>query len=1531
MTAQNSSLNLSAQRRALLDKLLDSSGLLAVSDDAIPIKAIEHKTVAPLSWAQQRLWFMQHMAPESSFYNVPVNLPLHGIINVKALQRALQYVVERHEVLRTVFPDNTGEPVQQVLPVDPMPLPLHDLSHVSPQDRPAAAHLAASEEARRPFDLHRGPMLRACLLKLSATEHHLLITLHHIVCDGWSMQILLRELAAAYEAIVKGIRITLPTLPIQYVDFSIWQRQHFSGKRLEHELNYWCGQLAELPQLALVTDRRRPTTPSFEGGFEDLRIGLEVLGPLKHLASVEGSTLFMVLLAGFAALLQRYGGGEDIALGAPIANRTRPETELLIGFFVNTLVFRIDVSGKPTFRELLRRVRQTSLDAYSHQDMPFEKLVDVLQPEREANRNPLFQAGLVLQNAWNIDSGAALPAESSGVTIERGTSIFDLAFHLHEHTSGVSGGLEYNTDLFYASTATRIVRHFCNLLQGAAANPDRTIDQIALEHTFEQHRLWHIFDSNKYQFDETPFIRQFERFAAASPGGLAVVSSSSSITYGDLDRMANCFSSELLTAGVRTAECVLVFLDRSPEAVAALLATLKTGAAFVPIDIELPSTRLRYIAEDTAARYVFTSRAAWARVQHELQDLGCRPLFADVLFRGVANPVTPQPLGDTAYIIYTSGSTGRPKGVIIGQHGLSNVLAAQRRILGTTSTSRVLQFASLSFDAAIFELGLAFGAGGTLVIPTADQRLPGPALAKFIDDQHITHAVLPPSALLACEATSLPSLNVLMAAGEACSVATVERWAPGRKFFNLYGPTETTIWATWERCEDVACDPTIGRPIDNMRAWVLDSNGLPAPVGVPGELCLAGAGLANGYLNRPELTEERFTQVKLDDGNVERIYRTGDLARMLADGRIDFIGRMDRQVKLRGHRIELGEIEAALQLHPEIAEAAVTVNENEAGNKRLVAYVVQGSGEKQHNKLAESQASLEQVKYWREIYDQAYSAIDAAGDQEFVISGWNSSYTDQPLAVDTMREWLDATVQRLCSLAPRRVAEIGCGTGLIVFRVAQRVQHYLATDFSQSALDHVASQVQRIGICGVEFQRCPAHEIGMHLDGAADLVVLNSVAQYFPSEQYLVDVIRAAVSAIGERGTIFIGDVRSLSLLRCFAVSVELYRAESELPLSALRERVSRRLLLEQELIIDPELFLSLATGLPSIHAVEILAKPGRQDNELTLFRYDVLLHVGWSPPTVEESATNDWTDIGSIAQLSTKLKTFDGSALMISNIPNSALEVELSAVALLDREDGLANAGELRTEVTHGSLFYCDLEQLRACAIEAGFSVELHMSGRHASGRIDAVFSRLDGRPLDQGRGPIPRRTLGEIGIPCRKWTNNPLQSTFARNMVPLIRTHLAQLLPSYMIPARIVLLEVMPRTVSGKIDHHRLPPVDRARPGQGTEYIAPTTNAEVRLAAIWSEVLQVEQVGRNDNFFELGGDSILSIQVVSRAREAGLLIEPNDIFAHKTLSLLARAAKLTDGKAHKAEEASTFAQHVRAGDLATLLSRLSGSKGAL
>ncbi len=905
-----------------------------------------------LSFAQERLWFLDQLLPGSPLYNIATALPLPGPLDLAALQRSLDEIVRRHEALRTTFRLAGTEPVQVVASPAPVALPVDDLVSLPEGARQAEARRLAAQEAGHVFDLTRGPLLRARLLRLAATEHLLLLTMHHIVSDGWSLGVLQRELEALYPAYVRGQASPLAPLPIQYADYALWQRSYLSGATLEELLGYWRQQLAGMPMvLEVPTDRRRPAVQRFRGAWRHFEVDAAVSEALQALARQAGVTLFMTLLAAFKVLLYRYTGQDDVVVGTPIANRTRREIEGLIGFFVNTLVLRTPLGGDPSVRALLRRVRTVTLGAYAHQDLPFERLVEALQPERSLSHSPLFQVVFTLQNLPTSAQDGRSPEHAAGTRRAAsepspdaagiGTAKFDLSLAMQETGRGLEGTFEYSTDLFDHATITRMIGHFQTLLAGIVADPDQRLSALPLLTAAERRTL--LVDWNDTQGDvaHACIHHLFEAQARQTPDALAVVYEDASLTYGALDRRSTQLGHYLRTLGVGPERLVGLCLERSPEMVVAVLGVLKAGGAYVPLDPAYPAERLRFMLEDAGVGVLLTQEALAERLpDHTARVVYLEQVQAEIA-RQPLEPVEGGADGQTlAYVIYTSGSTGTPKGVMVAHRGLCSLAASQRRVIGLGPSDRTLQFSSLSYDIWMWDFLLAVGAGATLCLAPEAARSGGEALLALIRRQALTAITLLPSVLATVPAAEVASLQTVIVGAEVCPAELVDRWGARYRFFNGYGPTEASVTATMARCLPGTDRPSIGRPFVDVRVYVLDAWQRPVPVGVPGEVYLGGAGLARGYLRRPGLTAERFVPDGLSGVPGARLYRTGDRARYLPDGRLDFLGRLDRQVKLRGYRIELGEIEAVLRQHPSVAACAVVRWEAEPGSERLVAYVV---------------------------------------------------------------------------------------------------------------------------------------------------------------------------------------------------------------------------------------------------------------------------------------------------------------------------------------------------------------------------------------------------------------------------------------------------------------------------------------------------------------------------------------------------------------------------------------------------------------
>jgi amino acid adenylation domain-containing protein len=923
--------------------------------DAIPRRPASDAPL-PLSYSQRQLWFLDQLAPGNPFYNNPAALGLHGPLDVAALEQALTEVVRRHEALRTVFESVDGEPRQVIRPAWPVALPVTDLSPLPEAERRDHARHAAEANARAPFDLAAGPLLRAGLLRLAEDEHHLLLNAHHIVADGWSMGLLVQEVAVGYAACLRGQPSPRPELPVQYADYALWQRDRLRGGELERQLAYWTGRLAGAPTLlALPTDRPRPAVQRFHGAYHTVAVDTEVVRGLRAVAQTAGATLFMALIAALSVLLWRYSGQDDVCVGTPFANRDRAELEGLVGHFINTVVVRNRVDPGRGFAALLTEVRGHVLDAYAHPDLPFDQLVEALRPERHTSHSPLFQVMLVMQNMPGVRvelPGLTLRALPTSTQAAR----FDLAVEAVERDVGLSLTFEYNTDLFDAGTVARMAGHFAGLLAQLAADLTRPVGDLDLLGPAERHRLVYEWNATA-----TPpagpanLVERFEAQVRARPDQPAVAGHGETLDYASLDRRASRLARALAARGAGPDQLVGLHVGRSPALVVGILGILKAGLAYLPLDPTAPPERLSAIVADAAPALVLTDAASppdgWVALA-VVEAEGQRDDLPGVL-------VHPANL---AYVIYTSGSTGRPKGVAVTHGSVTNLLDHWLAQLGPVPGEPAMLWSSIGFDVSIQEIFLPLTSGGVLHLVPEELRADPEALTGWMRTHRIAQAYLPPAFVRWIDEAPGPrlaglALRQLLVGVEPLSelgLHRAERARPGLRVLNGYGPTEATNYCTYYREPGPLARPCpIGRPLANTRVYLLDERGEPAPIGVPGEINVGGAGVARGYLSRPGLTAERFVPDPFVAG--QRVYRTGDLARYLPDGNIEFLGRLDDQVKLRGFRIEPGEVEAVLRDEADVRDAAVMVDRDDAGEPRLVAAVSRGD------------AGPRLVSEWREI------------------------------------------------------------------------------------------------------------------------------------------------------------------------------------------------------------------------------------------------------------------------------------------------------------------------------------------------------------------------------------------------------------------------------------------------------------------------------------------------------------------------------------------------------------------------------------
>jgi amino acid adenylation domain-containing protein len=930
-----------AQRAALASRLRRDRDAVAAGE--IPRRR-PGLSELPLSYGQEQLWFIDRFAPGLPTYNIPHALRLAGPLDRPALARALTGLMARHEALRTrLVTGASGRPVQVIDEPRPVPLELTDLTGYEPGDREARLREFLHVQSLRPFDLAAGPLLRAWLVRLSPAEHVLVIVVHHTVFDGWSAGVFLRDLAALYRGEVTGEPPGLPDLPVQFADYAVWERDRVQGAALAELESYWRKEMAGFETIHFPTDRPRPVIDSFDGAIAEHLAGRDLLDALRELSRREGTTLFVTLMAALAALLHRYTGQTDLVVGTASANRARPELAPLIGFLVNTLPVRADASGDPEFTTLLARVKDTTLGAYAHQDLPFGKLVETLGVERDLSRAPVFQIALTYAER----DGA--PVHAAGVDFTLTDLIVgidaaksDLTFLAEAREAGLWFECSYKTALFDAATVRRLLGHLEVLLRGVVADPSARLSKLPVLTEAELNAELVAWNDTAADLPVQCIHEGFEAQVAATPDAAAAEFGGESISYAELNRWASQIARRLRGLGVGPEVLVGVCMRTGLRRLAALLGIWKAGGGYVPLDPAAPADRLAFMIGDTGMRAVLTDEpsACSLPASDAVTTISLDGEWEQITALDPAKPagtgVTPS---NVAYVIYTSGSTGQPKGVVVEHRQAINFLHGMVRHWRIGPGSAVLGFAAFTFDVSVMDMFMPLLGGAKVVLAPPETLHSPPRLAALIRDGSITFACLPPAVLNLLTGERFPSLRTLLSAGEELSGELLREWLrDGLEIYNGYGPTEAAIGSTFMKLEPATpLPPPIGRPKPNYQAYVLDTHLNPVPVGVTGELHIGGAGVARGYLKRPDLTRERFIPDPFTPG--QRLYKTGDLARRRPDGTIVFAGRIDSQVKIRGLRVELGEIETALAAHPAVAQAVVTLVTGASGEKQLAAYL----------------------------------------------------------------------------------------------------------------------------------------------------------------------------------------------------------------------------------------------------------------------------------------------------------------------------------------------------------------------------------------------------------------------------------------------------------------------------------------------------------------------------------------------------------------------------------------------------------------
>ncbi|WP_394823181.1 amino acid adenylation domain-containing protein [Pendulispora albinea] len=1492
----------------------------------------------PLSHGQRALWFLHQNAPEDPAYNLVFACWLRRPLDAAAWRRALEKLVERHPSLRTRYPlDHLADdgPIQCV--DDCVPICFEHMKVPGIGDEELCAQAAAA--FRRPFVLEQGPVIRLHIFSRTPQEHLWLLPVHHIAADYWSLQILTDEIFAFYLEETEGVASALPAHGTSYAEFVRWQDDMLEGPEGDRLWAHWKAQLGgELPVLDLPTDRPRPALQTYRGSVHEFRLDAALTARLRQFARARGATLHTVIRTGFQALLHRYSGQDEQLLGTLTSGRGgRADLAETIGYFVNPVALRADFSGDPSFAQALERARVVAKGAFQHQEYPFALAVERLRPPRDPSRTPLFQVTFILQKPHRLPGslpfvlgpgGARMNLrgfELESVALAQGVTRFDLDLMMEELDDDVWGCLMYNLDLFDRARVARMMEHLAVLLGAAAESPDRPISELPLLTDGERAELeLRARVTRRGGYGTNTVLDLFAAQRAHRPDAVAATDGVSTRTYAELGERAHRLARYLRKRGVGPGVLVGVCVDRSVRMLEATLGVLAAGGAYVPLDPGFPEERLAFMREDSGLRVLITEETIRAR----LPSLACAGV-AVVDLDADAEPIAresgedvldPPGPDDVAYVIYTSGSTGQPKGVLIPHRALSNFLVSMRVEPGLVASDVLVAVTTLSFDIAGLELYLPLCAGARVDIASREVAADGARLAARLEAVGATVMQATPTTwrlLVESGWRGSPSLRIFCG-GEALSRDLANRLcARGAGVWNLYGPTETTIWSTLEKVEPGEGPLTIGRPIANTSAYVLDARLQPLPDGVPGELCIGGMGLARGYLGRPELTAERFVVHPLDPN--ERLYRTGDLVRARTDGTIEYLGRLDHQVKVRGFRIELGEIEARLRSHPAVREAVAVAKEVAPSDPRLLAYVVMDRAQAGARNGEGEAFGAERIEQWRSIWDDTYRTAPAGEASDFDISGWSSRITGAPIPAETMREWVDTTVRAILETGPRKVLEIGCGTGLLLFRVAPMCTTYMATDISKAAIEGIRRRLALQPLPHVSLLERAANSLDDLEPGSFDTVILNSVVQYFPSADYLERVLARAVALVRPGGTVIVGDVRGLALLPAFHASLALHQA----PAGALRRELARKVRVgmteETELVLDPSFFRALAAEQPRITRVDVTPRRGRLPSEMNAFRYQVLLRVEGAAMAAPAGAgakavSTVWSEALDEAVLRAKLEHERPDVWTIEGIANARLTDARKVLAWLEGRDEREPVGALRAALREAPRAGLDPDAVAVLGEAAGYAVVTSWARHGGDGRFDVVFVRGQGREAEEQAYLAAAALAVEPGARDRgeagAHANDPLFVKQSRRLGPALRAFLKEKLPEYMVPQIVTVLEAMPLTRNGKIDRKALPAPEGLRPELEVAFQAPEGEVETQIAAIWGELLGLEKVGMNDNFFDLGGHSLLVVQVRARLRELyGRDLRTTDLFQHPTVRTLARFLAPSPSEASSLESRGALA----------------------
>lgn len=1446
-----------------------------------PFAGPEIEKTVPVTEPQAEIWSSYLIGGEDAncSYNESVSLDLKGVLDSGAMEKALRSLVNRHEALRSGFSAD-GKKIcifKNVLPEYVQ----DDISRLEPHQQKKTIADFLFQDAITPFNILTGPLFRVNLFKTAQENHHLTLSAHHIICDGWSVGIIMQDLGHLYSAYAKGEMSGLAEAP-SFAEYALRQKFFQTTKEYKSIENYWLNQYSDdIPVLDIPADHARPEIKTYKSHRDDYDLSPDLVKDLKKRGSQAGCSFVTTMLVAFEVLLHKISGQDDIILGVPSAGQSTEGNYGLVGHCVNMLPVRSHHHDECRFIDFLKERKPILFDAYENQQYTFGSLLQKIAVSRDASRIPLIP--VVFNIDIGLDEGVKFEGLSHRLTINK-REFENFEIFLNASGSGENLTLEwsYNTQLFEPGTIRRMMDDFESLLCAVAENPEIKIGEIPMkgsERYLQNLNVWNQTDTD-YPAD-IPLHKLIEQKASEHPEKIALRFRNEAYTYKDLNEQANRLSALLLASSIGTGDCVALATDRSPEMIISLLATLKTGAAYVPVDPSYPQKRIEFMLADSSAKLVITTTDHRSKFGPSVRQILIDEEKDSLINYSSKNPQINIKAKDLAYIIYTSGSSGQPKGTQIEHRSLVNFLNSMQKAPGISAEDRLLAVTTISFDIAGLELYLPLVNGAELIIADDEAIKDGRILADLIHSEKISIMQATPSTwkmMIDGGWNTKQNLKILCG-GEALPRDLANKLLElGREVWNMYGPTETTIWSAIKKVQPGSGTVTIGHPIDNTRIYILDKTLKPVMPGLTGEIYIAGEGLARGYLNQPELSADNFVSDPFSMNNEDKIYRTGDLGKFSNEGEIIYLGRIDHQVKIRGHRIELSAIEYSLHMQNGIKEAVVVAREDVPGDQRLVAYIIPESS-------LDKNESLSWQERWEDLYKrgiQSESNLDINKQQPDIAVAQQISGRED--IREEVEEWLGQSVSRIKALKAKNVMELGCGTGQLVFELAPLAESFVATDYAQTAVDKLNEKLAADAgkWKNVHAFTAAADDFSTVEEASLDLVIINGVVQYFPDSHYLVRVIEKASKAVRNGGCIFIGDMQGKSTLPMYHASDQINRSDDQQRVSDFNEIIKRRVKLEDELVADPGFFYLLPTIIPGITSVNIQLREGKHINETTKYHYDIWLYVH-SELTIAPAETNiQWDEDKTFDWIRAELEKYAGKVVAVKSIYNSRTASDHLLQGILkdaDENESVKNIKEQGKTTDSGM----DPQLFWALGKKLGYTSHIRWTSDGSDGLFDTIFIP---NSLDKAI-PEPPYLEDPEAVSLHDYTRSPFSGniTVSREQSLAWKQGLSEILPAYMIPSDFVFLEKIPLLPNGKIDRKALPKPEQNIQGRENKAV-PGTDVEKIVAKVWTEILGLDSVNQKDDFFELGGHSLVAVQVMIRMeKETGLRLPLTTLFKHSSL----------------------------------------------